>query len=339
MRNLRKVFIFCISVCLVTLVPQTAEAINSKSSACKKMLASISKLDSAQIKTKALYTTNYKIARKSNLVTDNMLQTRALLELYENERTIYLLALDNPKCFSKAELKNITIGLKNTTDDAETIRSWIFVEIGIPGKNFYETYTPFAKYLTTPLVLAACEKVGLKYKTMTCTLKDGNIIWIDSVKPSGDYGVYWPTDFIEGKSNWRDAAKRVNDFFARFSTAASTDGITGIQFQKDNSYPGLFDFNVEPKLTACQKFIEAQNKVGLIQFKYTADISRLIPDPNWVLETNPNGELLANKPLAGQIFSVPIKVDMTIGTTTIPGNYSTKHIALINGSVYRFSAC
>ena len=338
-RKIRSIFVLCIIISLAQIGLQTAQAIDSKSTTCKKMLAPISKLDSTQLKTKARYAANYKTARTTNLVADNMLQTRALLELYENDRTIYLLALENPKCFSKAELENINIGLKNTSDDAETIRSWIFVGIGIPGKNFYETYVPFAKYLTTPLVLAACEKAGLKYKTMTCRLKDGHLIWIDSVKPSGDYGVYWPTDFIEGKSNWRDAAKRVDEFFLAFSTAVSTDGKTGIQFQKDHSYPGLFDFNAEPKLSACQKFIDAQNNVGALQVKYTADISRLNPDPNWIIETNPNGELLANQPLAGQIFSVPVKVDMTVGTTSIPGTYSTKHIALINGVVYRFSAC
>ena len=303
------------------------------------MLATISKWDTKQANALSKYSAKYKIARQTNQVSDNMEQTRALLELLENDRTIYLLALESPKCFSKAELDNIKIGLKNTTDDAETIRSWIYVGIGIPGKNYYTRYVPFAKYLTTPLVLATCDKSGAKYKTLTCKTKGGKLVWIDSVKPDGNYEVYWPTDFIDGKSNWRDAANRVDSFFQALSNAASSDGVTSIQFQKDHSYPGLFDFNSEPKLSACQKFIDAQNNVGKLDVKYTADISRLTPDPEWIIQSNANGELLANQPLAGQIFSVPIKVDFTQGTTSIPGTYSIKHIALINGVVYKFSAC
>jgi hypothetical protein len=287
----------------------------------------------------AQYLESYKIARKTQVVTDNLIQTRLLLELYENDRTIYLLALDNPKCFSKTELKNINTGLKNITNDADTVRSWIFAEIGIPGRNYYDTYVPFTKYLTTPQVLTACIKAGLKYKTLTCKLKDGNLVWIDSVKPSGEYGVYWPIDFIEGKSNWRDAAKRIDDFYKAFSVALSADGKTVIQFQKDHSYPGLFDFNSEPMLSACQKLSDAQDNVGALQVKFTVDISRLLPDPKWVIETSSNGELLVNQPLKGQIFTVPVKSDFTAGTLSIPGNFSNKHFALIDGFVYKFSAC
>jgi hypothetical protein len=303
------------------------------------MLTSIAKLDERQKIALSSYSQKYKKARESKSIEDNLSQTRALLELFENDRTIYLLALENRKCFSKTEIKNTEVALKNTTDDAETVRSWIHVKMGIPGKNFYKKYVPFAKSITTPMVLSICPKLGQKFQTLTCKNQKGKLLWIDSANPSGDYESYWPTDFIDGYVNWRGAANRIYEFLEQFSIASSTDGSTSVQFQKDRAYPGLFDFNSEPKLSTCQKFIDLQNNAGKLDVKYTADFSSLIPDLEWKIESSPNGELLANQKLSGQIFSVLLKVDVTQGTFVSKGDYSTKRFAIINGQVYRFSAC
>ena len=316
-----------------------SNALNTKSTSCKKMLSEMAKFDLKQSKALSSYTQKYKTARETKNVDDNLAQTRALLELYENGRSIYLLALENKPCFSKTEIENLNVALKNFSDDAETVRNWIDIKIGIPGKNFYNKYVPFAKSITTPMVLSACPKLGQKYKTLTCKIKNGELTWIDSAKPSGEYGIYWPTDFIDGYVNWRGAADRVSKFFEQLSVAASTDGPTSFKFQKDHTYPGLFDFTSEPKLSACQKFIDAQGNVGKIDVKYTADISSLIPDPEWIIKTATNGELLLNQKLEGQIFSVLLKVDITQGTFVSNGSYSIKRIAIINGEVYRFSSC
>jgi hypothetical protein len=316
-----------------------ANALNTTSSTCKKMLANIAKLDERQRIAFSSYSQKYRKARETNNTEDNLLQTRALLELFENDRSIYLLALENKKCFSRTEVKNTEVALKNTTDDAETVRSWIFVKTGIPGKNFYNKYVPFAKSITTPMALSVCPKLGQKFKTLTCKNQNGKLLWIDSANPSGDYESYWPTDFIDGYVNWRGAANRIYEFLEKLSIASSTDGSTSVQFQKASSYPGLFDFNAEPKLSACQKFIDLQNNAGKIDVKYTADFSSLIPDPDWKVENSPNGELLVNQKLSGQIFSVLLKVDISQGTFVSKGEYSTKRFGLINGAVYRFSAC
>ena len=319
--------------------PFPSNALDIKKANCKRMLSSISKLDSRQAVALKTYTQKYIIARTTNSTEDNLAQTRALLELYENDRSIYLIALENKTCFTKTEIQNLNVALKNTSDDAETVRNWIYVKIGIPGKNFYDKYVPFAKNLTTPMVLSACSKLGQKYKSLTCKIKAGKLTWIDSAKPTGDYGTYWPTDFIDGLVNWREAASRVSKFFDELSIAASTDGPTSVKFQKDHVYPGLFDFTSEPKLSACQKFIDAQNNVGNLSVKYTVDISSLIPDPEWKIDSATNGELLVNQKFEGQVFSILLKVDITQGTFVSNGSYSIKHIAIKNGQVYRFSAC
>ena len=316
-----------------------SSALNTKSPACKKMLISIAKLDEGQKLNLSSYSQKYKKARESQTVEDNLSQTRALLELFESDRTIYLLALENKKCFSTTELKNIEVALKNTTDDAETVRNWIYVKTGIPGKNFYDKYVPFAKSITTPVALSLCPKLGKKFQTLTCVNRKGKLLWIDSANPSGNYESYWPTDFIDGYVNWRGAANRIYEFLEKLSVASSTDGLTSVQFQKDRAYPGLFDFNSEPKLSACQKFIDLQNNAGKLEVKYTADFSSLIPDSEWRIEKSSNGELLVNQKLTGQIFSVLLKVDVSQGTFVSKGEYSTKRFALIKGEVYRFSAC
>jgi len=335
----KAIIIVILSLLSSSLSTANSNALNTTNTTCKKMLTTIAKMDIKQKSALSSYSQKYKAARESKNIEDNMSQTRALLELFENDRTIFLLALENKKCFSKTEIENLEIALKNTTDDAETVRNWLYVKIGIPGKNFYSSYIPFAKDITTPRVLSPCPKLGQKFKTLTCKKKNGKLIWIDSANPSGEYASYWPTDFIDGFVNWRGAADRVYKFFDQLSVAVSTDGPTSVQFQKDHVYPGLFDFNSEPKLSSCQKFSEAQSNVGKIEIKYTADISSLIPDPDWQIVSAPNGELLINQKFTGQIFSVLLKVDISQGTFVSNGTYSIKHIAIINGEVYRFSAC
>jgi hypothetical protein len=335
----KAILILIFSLLLNSFSIVNSNALNTTNSICKKMLKNISKLDEKQKSAFSSYSQKYKIARESKSIEDNMSQTRALLELFENDRTIFLLALENKKCFSKTEIENLEIALKNTTDDAETVRNWIYVKIGIPGKNFYSSYIPFAKDITTPRVLSSCPKLGQKFKTLTCKKKNGELIWIDSANPIGKYESWWPTDFIDGYVNWREAADRLYEFLEQLSLASSTDGPTSVQFQKDRAYPGLFDFNSEPKLSACQKFIDLQNNAGKLDVKYTADFSSLISDPEWKIESSPNGELLTNQKFKGQIFSVLLKVDITQGAFVNNGTYSIKHIAIINGEVYRFSAC
>lgn len=335
----KAVFAIALSVLLNAQSISNANALNTTSTNCKKMLNSIAKLDARQKSAHSSYSQKYKTARETKSIEDNISQTRALLELFENDRTIYLLALENRKCFSKTEVANTEVALKNTTDDAETVRNWIYVKIGIPGKNFYSKYVPFTESLTTPMVLSFCPKLGQKFKSLTCKNRNGKLLWIDSANPSGEYTSYWPTDFIDGYVNWRGAADRIYKFLEQLSIASSTDGPTSVQFQKDRAYPGLFDFNSEPKLSACQKFIDLQNNAGKLDVKYTADLSSLRPDTEWKIENSPNGELLINQKLTGQIFSVLLKVDVTQGTFVSNGNYSTKHFGIINGEVYRFSAC
>jgi hypothetical protein len=200
-----------------------AQALKIKSEKCKKMITEIDTWDKKRISELAEYSSKYKKARGTNLVEDNMDQTRALLELYENDRSISLRALEDKTCFSPTELKIINNILKNSTYDAETVKNWLDVLIGIPGKKYYGSYLNFIKDVTTPKPTYPCAKSGTKYKKLICKLKDGNLAWTDSVKPiSSETVTSWPTDYIDGKVNWREAAKRITEFFKELSAASST---------------------------------------------------------------------------------------------------------------------
>jgi hypothetical protein len=251
-----------------------------------------------------------------------------------------LRALEDKTCFSPTELKIINNILKNSTYDAETVKNWLDVLIGIPGKKYYGSYLNFIKDVTTPKPTYPCAKSGIKYKKLICKLKDGNLAWTDSVKPiSSETVTSWPTDYIDGKVNWREAAKRITEFFKELSAASSLSGAASVEFMKKYSYPGLFNFDLEPKLSACQKFVDLQNSAGTIKVDYTVDLTRLTADPTWMLTSSEGGVLLENQKLVGQIFSIPLRVSVAQNDYSNSGAFSIKRVAIIEGQVYRFSAC
>jgi hypothetical protein len=319
---------------------EPASALNTKSSVCKSMLQEIKKIDAVGLKIYNQYSKDYEIARKSNAIEDNMTQTRSLLELYENDRSLFKRALESKKCFSTTEIKNLEVELSNAEADALTVKSWIDVQIGIPGKKFYTNYLELPKFITKPGAWKFCEKKGVKYKTLTCKINEGKLQWIDSAySPSTPTEPSWPTDYIEGKVNLFEAKKRIIKYFEDNSLAAGTNGSTSIDFMKRTSYPGLFNFDIEPKLTACREFAALQDKAGAFKIKYVVAEENIKPDPDWVISDGLRGELIVNKKFIGQVFSVPVRIEISQGDWSDPGTIAYRHVALINGEVFRFSAC
>ena len=319
---------------------QPANALNTKTSFCKSMLLDVKNLDSSGLKIFNQYSKEYALARKSGLTEDNLNQTRSLLELYENDRSLFLRALDSKKCFTPTEILNLEGSLANAEADAISVKSWIEVLTGIPGKKFYSSYLELPKYLSKPIAWNFCEKKGAKYKTLTCKTNAGKLRWVDvSYSPNEPSTPSWPTDFIDGQVNMIEAKKRILKYFEENSVVASTSGAVSVDFMKRSSYPGLFDFDAEPKLTACRDFAVLQDKAGSFKIKYVVSEENIKPDPDWVITDSSKGELIVNQKFKGQVFSLPVRIEISQGDWSDPGKFSYRHVALINGVVYRFSGC
>ena len=304
------------------------------------MLNDIKKIDSVGMKLWTNYSRDYEVARKSGLTEGNLIQTRTLLDLYENDRTLFLRALESRKCFTSTEINNLEMSLDNVTADAVSVKSWIDAGIGIPGKNFYSSYVVLPKYLSQPRAWNYCEKKGAKSKSLTCKTYEGKLRWIEvGFDPKNVGEPSWPTDFIDGKVNLIEARKRITNYFNDNSIVASTNGAAFVDFMKRTSYPGLFNFESEPKLTACKDFAALQDKAGAFKIKYVVAQENIKPDPQWVISDGSRGELIVNQEFKGQIFSVPVRIEISQGDWSDPGTFAHRHVALIDGSVYRFSAC
>jgi len=319
---------------------QAANALNTKTSFCKSMLIDVKNLDASGLKIFNQYSKEHTLARKSGLMEDNLNQTRSLLELYENDRSIFLRALESKKCFTATEILNLEGSLANAEADAISVKSWLDVLTGIPGVKFYSSYLELPKYLAKPQAWNFCEKKGAKYKTLTCKTNQGKLRWVDvSYSPNEPSTPTWPTDFINGQVNLIEAKKRITKYFDENSIAAGTNGAASVEFMKRTSYPGLFNFDVEPKLTACKDFAILQDKAGAFKIKYVVNLDGIKPDPDWVISDGSKGELIVNQKFTGQIFSVPVRIEISQGDWSDPGTFAFRHIAIINGAVYRFSGC
>ena len=154
-----------------------------------------------------------------------------------------------------------------------------------------------------------------------------------------DCEVSWPSDFIEGKVNLIEAKKRIVKYFEENSTVASTSGAASVEFFKRTSYPGLFDFNKEPKLSACKDFAALQDKASGYKIKYVANIDGIKPDQEWVLTDASRGELIINQKFNGQVFAVPVRIESSQNEWNDPGTWQVRHVAILGGEVFRFSAC
>ena len=317
-----------------------ASALNAKSSFCKSMLIDIKNFDTAGVKLFNQYSKEYKLARKSGLTEDNLAQTRSLLELYENDRSLFSRALESKRCFTPTEILNLESQLSNSSDDAVSVKSWIDVLTGIPGKKFYSSYLELPKYLAKPIVWNFCDKKGAKFKPLTCKTFEGKLRWVDdSYSPNQPSIPSWPTDFIDGQVNLIEAKRRISKYYEDNSIVASTNGPASVEFMKRTSYPGLFNFDVEPKLTACKDFAALQDSAGTLKIKYVVNLDGIKPDPDWVISDGSKGELLLNQKFAGQIFSVPVRIEISQGDFSNPGSFAFRHLAVIKGDVYRFSGC
>ena len=304
------------------------------------MLQDIKNLDATGLKIFTQYSKDYSLARKTGLTADNLIQTRSLLELYENDRTLFLRALESKKCFSATEILNLEGSLANAEADAISVKSWIEVMTGIPGQKFYSSYLELPKYLAKPTAWNFCEKKGAKFKSLTCKTYQGKLRWVDAAySPNQQSTPSWPTDFIDGQVNMIEAKKRILKYFEENSVVASTSGAVSVDFMKRSSYPGLFDFDAEPKITACRDFAALQDKAGSFKIKYVVSGENIKPDPDWVITDSSRGELIVNQKFKGQVFSLPVRIEISQGDWSDPGTFSYRHVALINGVVYRFSAC
>jgi len=304
------------------------------------MLLDVKVLDKIGFQLFNQYSKDYEFARKSGTTEDNLTQSRTLLDLYENDRSIFLRALDSRACFTPTEILNIEESLANEEADAISVKSWIDVMTGIPGKKFFTSYLELPKYLAKPQPWSFCEKKGMQYKTLTCKTYQGKLRWVDSVKSSNQSdSPSWPTDFIDGQVNMIEAKKRIMQYFDDNSAAAGANGATSVEFMKRTTYPGLFNFESEPKLTACKDFAALQDKAGAFKIKYVVAQDNIKPDPNWVISDGSHGELIVNQVFKGQVFSVPVRIELSQGDWSDPGTFTYRHVALISGNVYRFSAC
>jgi hypothetical protein len=331
-----------ISLVVMHLIPsvQPAAALNTKTSFCKSMLQDIKNLDATGLKIFTQYSKEYSLARKTGLTADNLIQTRSLLELYENDRALFLRALESKKCFTATEILNLEGSLANAEADAISVKSWIEVLTGIPGQKFYSSYLELPKYLAKPTAWNFCEKKGVKFKTLTCKTYQGKLRWVDvAYSPNQQSTPSWPTDFIDGQVNLIEAKKRIEKYFEENSIAASTNGAASVEFMKRTSYPGLFNFDVEPKLTACKDFAALQDSAGVVKIKYVVNMDGIKPDPDWVITDGSRGELIVNQKFAGQIFAVPVRIEITQGDFNDQGTFAFRRIAMIKGAAYRFSGC
>ena len=318
----------------------SAAALNTKSSFCKSMLIEVKNLDVSGRALFEKYSRDFAVARESGKVEDNLIQTKTLLELFENDRSVYLRTLEGKKCLTKTETAIVEESLANATADVVSVKAWIDVQTGIPGQNYYKSYMDLPKYLSTPGRWKFCEKKGSKYKSLNCEIYEGKLRWIDKARASDSSTTpTWPTDFINGQVNMIEAKLRIANYFEKNSLAASTNGAASVDFFKRTSYPGLFDFNSEAKLTACKNFAELQDKAGSYKIKYVVNVDGIKLDPDWVLTDASRGEQIVNKKFKGQVFVVPVRIDISQNDWNDPGTWQLRHVAILEGEVFRFSAC
>ncbi len=323
-----------------SLTMDSVAALNSKTTFCKSMLIDVENLDKTGLEIFKRYSYEYDLARKTGSTEDNIRQTRSLLELTENDRSLFMRALESKKCFTKTEILNLESPLANAEANSISLKSWIDVGTGIPGKKFYSSYLALPQFLKKPQAWNFCEKKGTKFKSLVCKTYQGKLRWVDeSFSPDEPGTPSWPTDFIDGQVNMIEAKKRISEYYEENSIVASTSGAASVEFMKRTSYPGLFDFDAEPKLTACREFAALQDKAGKVKIKYVVNLDAIKPDPDWVIPDSSKGELIVNRKFAGQIFSVPVRIEISQGDWSDPGSFAFRRLAIINGLVYRFSGC
>ncbi len=327
-------------VVIIFSIQHNAVALDKKSSVCKSLLIDINRLDSLGKKIHSKYSKEYLVARKSNSQIENVIQTRSLLELYENDRSLFLRALENRKCFTKTELLNLEESLRNIDSDSAVVKSWLDAKIGIPGRNFYQSYLELPKFLATPQEWQHCEKRSKKYKDLICNLYNGKLRWISSkISVDSAQEVTWPTGFIEGQVNLIEAKIRIVNYFDENSRVFSSSGEEAVDFMKKTSYPGLFDFDSEPMISQCREFKDLQDRARPILVKYSVSVEGVKPDPNFVIADGSRGQQILNTELGGQVFSVPVRLEVSKGDYSEPGSVFIRRISIINGDVYRMSAC
>jgi len=324
---------------LISIEP-SAIALERRSSLCRSMLNDIKQLDSSGRNLFQQYSKSYSAARDSGSQVANIVQTRALLELLENDRSTFLRALESPKCFNKTELLNLKETLKNTSDDARTVKSWLDVQLGIPGRNFYQRYIEFSKYITTPSAFSYCPKAGQKYKDLICRMTNGELRWQNrefSINSSRD--VTWPTGFIDNQVNLIEAISRIVKYFEENSRVFSSSGIEAVEFMKSTSYPNLFDFNSDQMIKKCNDYIVLQDAARPIRVKFNVSVEGIKPDPDFVIVDGAQGQRILNTKFSGQVFSVPVRLEVNKDEISDPGTVLIRRVAIINGLVHRFSVC
>lgn len=327
-------------IVLIFSIQQSAVALDKNTSVCKSLLIDISRLDSLGKRIHNKYSKEYLLARKSNSQTENVIQTRTLLELYENDRSLFLRALENRKCFTKTELLNLEESLRNIDSYSTVVKSWLDAKIGLPGRNFYQSYLELPKFLATPQEWQHCERRSKKYKDLICNLYNGKLRWVSSKIPvDSAQEVTWPTGFIEGQVNLIEAKIRIVNYFDENSRVFSSSGEEAVDFMKKTSYPGLFDFNSEPMITQCTEYKNLQDRARPILVKYFVSVEEVKPDPDFVIVDGSRGQQILNTKLGGQVFSVPVRLEISKGDYSEPGSVFIRRISIINGDVYRISAC
>lgn len=327
-------------ISLILGLQSPTSALEKKSSLCRSLLVDIKQLDSSGRKLFSQYSKLYAVARETNTQNANIDQTRALLELLENNRSSFLRALESQKCFGKTELLNLRETLENINSDTGTVKSWLDAQIGIPGRNFYLEYVDLPKYITTPQAFHFCASKGAKFRELVCKIYNGKLRWISSkFPPESNREITWPTGFIEGQVNLIEAKNRIIKYFDENSKVFSASGEEAVEFMKRTSYPGLFDFNSDQMLNKCREYRDLQENARPIRVKYYVSTEDIKPNPDFIIVDGSQGQKILNTKFSGQVFLVPVRLEFNKGDVSDPGIAQIRRLAIIDGDVYRFSAC
>jgi len=320
-----------------------ATAFSTSSKYCKRAMQEASLLD---LKTKTawnLYQKSLTAAKKTKQLGDNLIQTSNLLKTLEADRTLFFFLLNTKTCISSSERKNIQFDLERYTERADIVRSWIEAEIGIPPYNFYKSFINWKSNLEMPRAFYFCEKKGVQKNGFECYNSPDGLYW-KSIKeiPSNTKENLTPEidDFIDGKVSLYGAKVLAKKLYEEVTLSFSESPMKAFESIKKLAYPGLFNFNSEKMLVSCKLWTEGSLKPGSYSITYVPDLNQFRPDPGFTIKDDSGGHLILNQTFKGQVFVSPVTVEFREGGQLVADPIIRDlRVAVLDGSMYRFSGC
>jgi hypothetical protein len=318
-------------------------AFKASSKYCQGILQEANRLDANTKNRWTVYQKSLKLAKKTNMVEDNLKQTSNLLKTLESDRSLFIFLLNSKNCISSSERKNIQWDLQGYTERSQIVLSWIETEIGIPPFNYYNSFIDWKRNLEEPKSGYFCERKGLKKEGFECQQFPDGLFWKSikeaSVKKQENSSMEL-SDFIDGKVSLYGAKTLAKKLYEEVTVNFSQSPMKAYESIKKLAYPGLYDFNSARTSESCKIWTEATLVPGSYSITFTPDLERMRPDPGFTIKDDSGGQLIINQTFKGQVFVSPVTIQFREGERLV-GDPIVRdlRVAVVDGIMYRFAGC